>query len=229
MSGKDILYVGKSKNGIDNRPVSHEDKNTEWSYCYVLTNHKENTFLHDGAVQYIENAICERINELDNRYDNKTKQTSGETVNQNETAHCDRYINECYDMLFCLGLDLYENAIDNKETNINENHIISPKNESLYKKLVNRVKILNSDIIFTPTKVYIKATIDKKILFTMECTGNKLDLVFNAPIGSLEDKKSLLEDVSEKGKHGVGNYRLKINDDSYFDEIIDFVNQIINL
>lgn len=40
-SGKDKIYVGKSKNGVQNRPQSHEDKYSAWKYCYVLTQIKE--------------------------------------------------------------------------------------------------------------------------------------------------------------------------------------------
>ena len=42
--GKDVLYVGKSKNGLSNRPTAHGDKYANWYACYILTQFKERTF-----------------------------------------------------------------------------------------------------------------------------------------------------------------------------------------
>lgn len=50
-SGKDVIYVGKSKNGLKNRPTSHEDKYDKWTYCFVLTQFKERTFRDDEAIE----------------------------------------------------------------------------------------------------------------------------------------------------------------------------------
>lgn len=42
-NGKDVIYVGKSKNGLKNRPTAHEDKYSNWTECYILTQFKERT------------------------------------------------------------------------------------------------------------------------------------------------------------------------------------------
>ena len=52
--GQDVIYVGKSTNGLKNRPTSHDDKFDNWTYCYVLTQFEERTFFNDGTIQYIE-------------------------------------------------------------------------------------------------------------------------------------------------------------------------------
>ena len=31
-AGRDVIYVGKSKNGLKNRPTSHENKYSKWFY-----------------------------------------------------------------------------------------------------------------------------------------------------------------------------------------------------
>ena len=103
--GKDIIYVGKSKNGIDNRPAAHEDKNTNWQLCYILTTFKERTFFNDGTIQYIEDKIRQRIDFID-RYINTTKQTTSGTANMFDEEDCDDYLREAYNMLFSIGLDL---------------------------------------------------------------------------------------------------------------------------
>lgn len=105
IEGKDIIYVGKSKNGMLNRPTSHEDKYKNWTQCFVLTTFAERTFFNDGAIQYLEDTINTQINSL-NVYENTTQQTTSGTANKNDMSDCDDYWNEVSDMLDCLGLDL---------------------------------------------------------------------------------------------------------------------------
>lgn len=228
ISGKDNIYVGKSKNGIDNRPTSHDDRNSKWTDCYVLTNHKENTFLHDGAVQYIENAICEIVNSLDSVYNNTTRQTNAETVNQYERSYCDDYVAKSLDMLYVLGLDLFPQEMEEDIQPANV-HTIKPRMMNLYNELVEKTHQLNQDIVFTATKTYIKTTLDDKNLFAVECFNTSMIICFNAKKGKLDDSEHLLEDVSKIGHHGPGDYRIKISDNSLLGEIMDFANQVINL
>ena len=103
--GKDIIYVGKSKNGIDNRPTAHEDENKKWKVCYVLTTFAERTFFNDGTIMYIEDQINQRLRTLD-MYENTTKVTTADTTNIFDKEFCDEYIEEVYKMLDILGLDL---------------------------------------------------------------------------------------------------------------------------
>ena len=77
--GKDVLYVGKSKNGLANRPTAHDDKYANWSACYILTQFKERTFFNDGTIQYLEDVLNHSINEL-NLYHNTTLTTSSGTA-----------------------------------------------------------------------------------------------------------------------------------------------------
>jgi hypothetical protein len=102
---KDIIYVGKSKNGIDNRPTAHEDENKKWKVCYVLTTFAERTFFNDGTIMYIEDQINQRLRTLD-MYENTTKVTTSDTTNIFDKEFCDEYIEEVYKMLYILGLDL---------------------------------------------------------------------------------------------------------------------------
>lgn len=104
-NGKDIIYVGKSKNGIDNRPTAHEDENKKWKICYVLTTFAERTFFNDGTIMYIEDQINQRLRTLD-MYENTTKVTTSDTTNIFDKEFCDEYIEEVYKMLYILGLDL---------------------------------------------------------------------------------------------------------------------------
>lgn len=113
--GKDSVYVGKSKNSIKLRPTSHEDKDASWSYCFVLTQFKERSFFNDGTIQYLENSLNQRINEV-KRFYNTTKTTNSDTANDDDQSNCDDYLYEIYPMLDVLGLDL----ISGSETELDQ-------------------------------------------------------------------------------------------------------------
>lgn len=113
-SGNDVIYVGKSKNGLKNRPTSHEDKYDSWTYCYVLTQFKERTFFNDGAIQYLEDTLNKLILELGS-YVNTTKQTTAGTANRSDEEDCDEYLEEAYQMLDVLGLDLITHIGDDSD------------------------------------------------------------------------------------------------------------------
>ena len=86
-SGKDHLYIGKSKNGIFARPKQHENKNIEWDMCYVLTQFKERTILNDGTIQYLEDILTEKAKET-LCYNILTQQTSKGTANRTDIRNC---------------------------------------------------------------------------------------------------------------------------------------------
>ena len=107
--GKDMVYVGKSKNGIENRPTAHKDKFDNWTTCYVLTQFKERTFFNDGTIQYLENDLNSRVDEV-GLYNNTTITTTKGTANTDDMEDCDDYLAEAYKMLDILGLDLISNS-----------------------------------------------------------------------------------------------------------------------
>ena len=233
-SGKDIIYVGKSKNGIDYRPTSHEDKNANWTDCYVLTDIKERTILNDGTIQYLEDKICCRINEI-KQYINTTNQTTSGTANHSDMEDCDAYLEEAYDMLYALGLDLLNTgeSRDNKASQDSNSekvlYKIKPNMEKLYCELVEEVRKLNADIVFTPMKVYIKATIGNQHLFDIKSRNDFLFVYFNAKQGELIDEDCVLEDCSNVGHHGNGDYRMKVSQSNQLPAVVDFINQVVNL
>ncbi len=112
-NGKDRIYVGKSKNGLANRPTSHKDKYDNWTTCYVLTQFRERTFFNDGTIQYLEDTLNHRINEI-GLYCNTTLSTTSGTANKDDEEYCDDYLAEAYKMLDILGLDLITNSEEAK-------------------------------------------------------------------------------------------------------------------
>lgn len=113
-NGSNMIYVGKSTNGLKNRPTSHDDKYDNWTYCYILTQFEERTFLNDGTIQYIEDKVNKHINDL-NHYTNTTKITNAGTANKFDMEDCDEYLDKAYQMLDVLGLDLITYYSDNDE------------------------------------------------------------------------------------------------------------------
>jgi len=227
--GKDYIYVGKSKNGIDNRPTAHEKKYANWTDCYILINFKERTFFNDGTIQYIENELRHRIDSLD-MFVNTTNQTISGTASPDDEDDCDEYIKEVLDMIHTLGLNLYDtNEVVGTKLKNKDMHSLDKNIQSLYDNLVLTVKDVNSEIEQSPMRAYINFLIDKKIIFSVKSSGNALHIVFNSKIGELIDTMSLLEDVSKVGHNGSGDYRIIIKDNSNFKEIKDYINQCINL
>lgn len=104
-NGKDVIYVGKSKNGLKNRPTAHENKYSNWTECYILTQFKERTFFNDGTIQYIENALNKRVDSL-GVYKNTTVNTNTGTANNQDVEDCNEFLEEAIQMLDILGLDL---------------------------------------------------------------------------------------------------------------------------
>ena len=100
---KGLIYVGKSKNGMKDRPTSHEDISTDWEYCYVLT--ESGTLFNDGSIHYIEDRIFEKARET-NRFQLETSQTTKDTINSRDKRSIDPYLEDFIGMLEVLGLDL---------------------------------------------------------------------------------------------------------------------------
>lgn len=115
--GRDVLYVGKSKNGLKNRPTSHENKYDSWTYCYVLTQFKERTFFNDGTIQYLEDRLNKIVNDVGG-YDNTTNKTNSGTANTSDEEDCDEYLDEAIQMLDVLGLDIITHKTDEADDDI---------------------------------------------------------------------------------------------------------------
>ncbi len=134
--GKDMIYVGKSKNGIASRPTAHKNKYEAWTTCFILTQFKERTFFNDGTIQYLEDSLNKRIEEV-GMYHNTTLTTNSGTANKDDEEDCDDYLQEAYLMLDILGLDLITHSEEAEaEADIAEN-------DSAGYTVANRAKVPN--------------------------------------------------------------------------------------
>lgn len=117
-AGRDVIYVGKSKNGLKNRPTAHENKYNKWLYCYILTQLKERTFFNDGAIQFLENRLNHIVNDL-GTFENTTNKTNSGTANRNDEEDCEDYLEEALQMLDVLGLDLITHrAVEDSDNDV---------------------------------------------------------------------------------------------------------------
>lgn len=245
-----IIYVGKSKNGIDARPLSHEDKigktkdgkNSYWHTCYVLTDLKEGTILNDGTIQYIEDKICKRINDL-SRFTNTTTQTTSGTANHSDMEDCDIYLREAYQMLYALGLDLLNSDHifygkgdeEGKENGLNldsgiaagscRKHEVPENLKSLYESTCKMFKSSFPGLKVVNKPSTINFMYGKLIVGSVVAQSRTLKLYFNLPGHTMEDPNKLLENCGKIGHHGVGNYRITFADKENFDDIKDFMVQ----
>lgn len=132
------IYVGKSKNGVLNRPTSHTNN---WDLVYFIID--ESNLFNDGIIQYLENVINNKIN-LTDAYNNQTQLTNRDTINESEYEYISHELNEIYYMLYGLGLDL----IHEKEYVYK---LDSGKYEVVYKSIDSKICkayiLVNQDII----------------------------------------------------------------------------------
>ena len=150
-SGKDVIYVGKSKNGIKTRPTAHDNKFDNWTYCYILTQVKERTFFNDGTIQYIENKLNTRFNSL-GAYVNTTINTNSGTANSNDVEACDEYLDEVYQMLDVLGFDLITHNIEDEDKDSLANSSVDDPAD--YKNIPNGIYYLDRKIKREHNKSY---------------------------------------------------------------------------
>lgn len=208
--GKDMVYVGKSKNGIDNRPTSHKDKFENWTTCYVLTQFKERTFFNDGTIQYLENELNSRVDEV-GLYNNTTITTTTGTANTDDMEDCDDYLAEAYKMLDILGLDLISNS---EEAEADEDMIESLTRPGARKVVPNgtyyfgrRIKRLNNAILKAEMQVkdgkFILRAGSQVTIDTGIGLAPNIDLLRNQ--ANIEDG-ILLEDVEMDSPSAAGEF-----------------------
>lgn len=142
-NGKDVIYVGKSKNGIASRPAAHDNKYDKWTYCYILTQVNERTYFNDGTIQYIEDKLNNKFNSL-GTFINTTITTTSGTANRNDETDCDEYLEEVYQMLDVLGFDLITHHDDDPQIDDSSND--DDETEDDYKLIPNGTYTLSCKI-----------------------------------------------------------------------------------
>ena len=118
---------------------------------------------------------------------------------------------------------------NNKEDNNSERTYEVPEHlKGVFSKVENIILRQNIKVVKERMVSYYKYTLNGKVICTISGANKKFDICFNIPYGKMIDTKGLLEDVSNKGHHGIGPYRLKVDEQTSLADIENFVKQTFN-
>ena len=129
---------------------------------------------------------------------------------------------------------LLENSEDLKEIKENikvyteEDHFSNGSDYiiELYEKFKSSILNLTDGIEILPQKYYIAFKKGSNIS-DIEIQKKSLKLFINAKIGSLDDPKGLVKDVSNIGHRGNGDYQIQIENDNDLEYIMSLIKQVL--
>lgn len=96
----------------------------------------------------------------------------------------------------------------------------------LYEKFKSSILNLTDGIEILPQKYYIAFKKGSNIS-DIEIQKKSLKLFINAKIGSLDDPKGLVKDVSNIGHRGNGDYQIQIENDNDLEYIMSLIKQVL--
>src|SRR5690554_594920 len=96
----------------------------------------------------------------------------------------------------------------------------------LYEKFKSSILNLTDGIEILPQKYYIAFKKGSNIS-DIEIQKKSLKIFINAKIGSLDDPKGLVKDVSNIGHRGNGDYQIQIEDDKDLEYIMSLIKQVL--
>lgn len=132
----------------------------------------------------------------------------------------------CGEKPFNCTPEILEKYFDITDKEEKERSFEIPENlTNLFRKVEGIILRQDMKIVKEQMAVYYKYTLNGTVLCTIASTNKELKMCFNIPYGKMVDTKKLLEDVSNKGHHGIGPYRLKIDEQTSLVDIENFVKQ----
>ena len=99
--------------------------------------------------------------------------------------------------------------------------------KELYERFRDAILNLAPDLEINAKKLYIAFKKSKRNVVYIEVQKKMLRLTLNAKIGSLDDPKGLLRDVSTIGHWGVGDYRTDVSDTENLEYILSLIKQLL--
>ena len=96
----------------------------------------------------------------------------------------------------------------------------------LYEKFKSSILNLTDGIEILPQKYYIAFKKGSNIS-DIEIQKKSLKIFINAKIGTLDDPKGLVKDVSNIGHRGNGDYQIQIENDKDLEYIMSLIKQIL--
>lgn len=99
--------------------------------------------------------------------------------------------------------------------------------KELYERFRDAILNLAPDLEINAKKLYIAFKKSKRNIVYIEVQKKILRLTLNAKIGSLDDPKILLRDVSTIGHWGVGDYQTDVSDTENLEYILSLIKQLL--
>lgn len=99
--------------------------------------------------------------------------------------------------------------------------------KELYERFRDAILNLAPDLEINAKKLYIAFKKSKRNDVYIEVQKKILRLTLNAKIGSLDDPKGLLRDVSTIGHWGVGDYQTDVSDTENLEYILSLIKQLL--
>ena len=94
--------------------------------------------------------------------------------------------------------------------------------DSFIKKLLTKYKGLK-EVESKFVKVFYK---NERNILSIEIQTAAIKITINAKKGSIKDRRNLLRDVSKIGHWGNGDYQIKLENDTHFDDMLEMIEQI---
>ena len=114
------------------------------------------------------------------------------------------------------------------EVSGNENQYDMDDNiEDLFEQVVSGIREYFPDIREERKKYYVNFVRGKQTILSVVPNQSFLGITLNAPKSTLTPNDEL-EDISEKGHHGIGDSRMKISTDDKVWQILEYIQQMID-
>ncbi len=110
-----------------------------------------------------------------------------------------------------------------------EDHLAKPNDDikELYELFKDRILGLVDNIEVIPRKMYIAFRANNKNFIYIKLQKNNIIIWINAKWGEINDPKQLTLDVSNKGQHGHGDYRINMKDDNQLEYILSLIKETL--
>lgn len=109
-----------------------------------------------------------------------------------------------------------------------EQHLMNSNEEvlELYDKIKSFILSLDDSIDIKAKKLEIGFVYNKKVMIDIHLQKKALKMWLNTKIGTLDDPKNIMRDVSNTGHWGNGDYEIQVSNDEDIEYIFSLIKQL---
>jgi predicted transport protein len=96
----------------------------------------------------------------------------------------------------------------------------------LYEEFVSKASLEFKNLTPVPKKNLLVFYRGERDIFSIQKLNIAIKVTINAKFGTLKDTKKLMRNVSKLGHWGNGDYQIKLENKTYFDDILGLIKQI---